>query len=358
MRQRYAGAGGELIGTISLFKSGEPFDERDGQILKTFADQAAIAISNAKLFNDLDEALDQQRAMNDVLDAVSTARLDLEPVFATVARHANRLCGGTGAVVGVREGDELRVIATEWGGDEVDRDEDRRARAVGRRIRLGASTPTAQAARTGRVVHIPDWGDIDPERYPDILATRIAGRRALTIPMVRHGESVGVVSFARAGRYTEAEIALLQTFANQAAIAVDNARLLREIEQRNNDLAESLELQTATSDILALISANPGDLRTVLDGILARARDLVGAEFGTVFLRRGDIVRCEASLARGNLVGDERPFNNFFDPFADAMCIIENDYDPSTSLNAEWMAEAVERGVTRHIRAALRQDGG
>ena len=96
---------GALIGTIPLHKSGAPFDDRDAKILKTFAEQASIAVSNAKLFNDLDAALERQAAMIDVLDAVSTARTDLQPVYDAVLRHADRLCGEQGAVIDVRVGE-------------------------------------------------------------------------------------------------------------------------------------------------------------------------------------------------------------------------------------------------------------
>ncbi len=129
--------------------------------------------------------------------------------------------------------------------------------------------------------------------------------------MLRDGQALGAITFSRSirGGYNDAEISLLQTFCNQAAIAIDNARLLTEIEQRNSELGESLELQTATSDILRLISANPGDLTTVLRGIAERAATLCDAEIGSVLLRHGDILRIEAESASMNgmqsLVGRE-----------------------------------------------------
>ena len=276
---------GEFYGRLHVSRlEVRPFELRHGGILEAFAEQAAIAISNARLFNDLDEALARQTAMTEVLDAVSTARLDLEPVFATVARHANSLCGGSGAMVLIREGDELHIV----GGETARGDEDRRAQVLGRRVRLDGSAPSSEAARTGRIVHIPDWGDVPADQYTDTLATRVAGRSALAVPMMRHGDAVGAVSFTRSGTFIDSEIELLQTFVNQAAIAVDNARLLREIEARNSDLAESLELQTATSEVLALISANPGDLEAVFNGICAQAARLCDADGSAIFRREGE----------------------------------------------------------------------
>ena len=326
-----------------------PFEPRHGRILQAFAEQAAIAISNAKLFNDLDEALARQTAMTEVLDTVSTARVDLQPVYDAILRNADKLCGKQGAVIAIVEGDKVRTVA---GSGHL-------AESIGRVVSVDRSTTTGTIVLTGTPLHVTDVDALDDTTLANSRLRANPQRSGFGVPMLRNGEVIGTLSFSRMepGGYSETEIGLLQTFANQAAIAVDNARLLREIEERNNDLAESLELQTATSDVLALISANPGNLKTVLDGILARARDLVGAEMGTVFLRDGDIARCQAALARSDLVNEERSFASMAAPFVDTLCIIDNDYDPATSASADWRAEAVERRVTRHIRTALRQEG-
>jgi GAF domain-containing protein len=278
---------GELTGAIRLYKSGDPFDDRDGHVLKTFADQAAIAISNSKLFNDLDEALAQQRAMNDVLDAVSTARLDLQPVFDAVARHANHLCGGTGVVIWVRESDCLRLVALAADSDDL---RERSQHLLGLSLPIDDTSPSGEAVLTSKAVHIADWTQVPIDTYTNFPGTRDDGSSVLVVPLLRHGIAVGTASFIRFGNrpYADAEISLLQTFANQAAIAVDNARLLREIEERNSDLAESLELQTATSEVLALISANPGDLKTVLDGIVELANRLCEADSSGIWTQNDD----------------------------------------------------------------------
>ena len=274
------------IGNINVGRfEVRPFDTKHAAILQAFANQAAIAVENARLFNDLDEALDRQVAMTEVLDAVSTSRLDLQPVYDVVVHHANRLAGGAGATIVLRDGDELVEVASALGADLPD---DLIAPAA--RIPIDDSSPLGHAALTGEVLHVRDWTSVPDDFYPNSIARRRGQRSSLVVPMLRNGVAVGVVGFAGndVGGFTDTQIALLQTFANQAAIAVDNSRLLREIEARNADLAESLELQTATSEVLQLISANPGDLQAVFDGIVAQAARLCDADVASVTRHEGD----------------------------------------------------------------------
>jgi GAF domain-containing protein/DNA-binding response OmpR family regulator len=274
-------------GMLGLTRSEvRPFEPRHGRIAQVFAEQATIAISNARLFNDLDESLARQRAMTEVLDAVSTSRLDLTPVYDAVVRHADRLGGGTGALIVVRDGDELVAVAQAGPA----------ASAIGDRVAVDDSSPLGHAAMTGETIHVRDWSELPADVYPNSIARGAGRSSSLVVPMVRNGVTVGVVGFAgnADGGFSDDQVSLLQTFASQAAIAVDNARLLREIEQRNNELAESLELQTATSDILELISAHPGDLDTVLNGILRKACELCDAPRANILLRHGDGVRFAA----------------------------------------------------------------
>ena len=274
---------GELIGFITLYKSGEPFGDRDALVLETFAAQATIAISNAKLFNDLDAALERQTAMTDVLDVVSTARTDLQPVYDTVVRHAERLCAGTGAAIHLVEGDTVRNVAIS----------PQFAHLAGRVVPIDESTATGTIVLTGAIVHIRDTLGLAGDEQTNSSSCLNLWRSTLGLPMRRNGAVIGTIAVFREapGGYTDTEIDLLQTFANQAAIAVDNARLLREIEQRNSDLGESLELQTATSDVLRLISAHPGELRTVLDGIVTTAARLCDADFGGIVVQLDDVMR-------------------------------------------------------------------
>ncbi len=265
---------GELYGTLTVARTEvRPFEPRHGRILEAFAEQAVIAVSNASLFRDLDEALARQTAMTEVLDVVSTSRLDLQPVYDVVARHAGRLCGGHEALVSIRDGDDL-VVASRV----VDTPEGRTT--FGARLPIDESSPAGRACITGELVHVRDWASTPADFLPKANARVVGAKASLAVPMLRNGVAVGVLGFMGdyAADLTDSQVALLQVFANQAAIAVDNARLLREIEARNNDLAESLELQTATSEILALISANPGDLEAVFTGICTQAARLCSAD--------------------------------------------------------------------------------
>ncbi len=290
---------GKLYGLLGVNRHEvRPFDEREARIVNAFGEQAAIAIGNAKLFNDLDESLARQRAMTDVLDAVSTSRLDLTPVYDAVVRHADRLGGGTGALIVVRDGDELVAVAQAGPAD----------RAIGDRFAVDDSSPLGHAAMTGETIHVRDWSAVPADVYPNSLARGAGRSSSLVVPMVRNGVTVGVVGFAgnRAGGFSDDQVSLLQTFAGQAAIAVDNARLLREIEQRNNELAESLELQTATGQILQLISANPGDLPKVFDGIVSEAARLCDADNAAILRREGEwlVLAATTLAANAHLVGE------------------------------------------------------
>ena len=291
----------EWIGNINILRPEvRPFDDAELAILQAFADQASLAVSNARLFNDLDAALERQTAMTEVLDAVSQARLDLQPVFASIAHHADRLADGTGAVIALREDREF-VIAAVAGPSPIDRDQTR--------YPLDDTTATGDVILRGELLHITEWTeDWARANYPNTPALAHGHQSALAIPMMREGKALGAIVFTREapGGYSDKTIELLESFADQATIAVNNARLLREIEERNTDLSESLELQTATSEVLQLISANPGELTVVLEGIITRAAALCDAETGLLWLKHGDELRCEAEV-RGqgvSFVGD------------------------------------------------------
>jgi GAF domain-containing protein/CheY-like chemotaxis protein len=299
------------IGSINLGRrQTRPFDQKQALILQAFADQAAIAVANAKLFNDLDAALERQTAMTEVLDAVSQARLDLQPVFDKVAEHADRLCRGTGAMVLVRAGDDLLLSAV---AGPAPVDADRVGNGV---VPIDELSITGAAVLRGELVHVRDWDSEDAATYATSPARTMGHQSALAVPMMRGGVAIGTIGFTRAepGGYTHDEIALLETFADQAAIAVDNARLLREIEQRNSELSESLELQTATSEILQLISDNPGNLDAVFDGIVTQAARLCDADMSSIMQRDGDeLVLSGVSSAETGVIGFRVPTRPEFD---------------------------------------------
>ncbi len=223
--------GDELFGQLTVVRlEVRPFEPRHGRILQSFADQAAVAIANANLFNDLGAALERQTAMTDVLDAVSIARLDLQPVFDAVAEHAVRLCRGASVALFTADDDGLRLRSVDgaiqtWDDPGLPESEKKAARWP-----VAPTTPIGEAASTGRPVHVADWREVPAERWPDSRMQLSGMQTHLAAPMLRNNEVVGVIAFNRveAGGFTDGEIALLRTFANQAAIAVDNARLLRD----------------------------------------------------------------------------------------------------------------------------------
>ncbi|MGH7787774.1 MAG: GAF domain-containing protein, partial [Candidatus Binatia bacterium] len=299
----YAGvpltAEGVVVGAVHMYRHAvRPFSEDELTALAPFGEQASLAVANARLSNQLDESLLRQQAMADVLDAVSTARVDLQPVFQRIAAHAGRLCNGSGAMIFVREGDGVRLAATSSA-----------AAALWEHGPLDDTSASGESILTGRVISIPDWAARPADQYPLSPVARSYEGEVLAVPMLRDGAALGAITFSRPkrGGYTDAEIALLQTFANQAAIAVDNARLLREIERRNSDLDESLKLQTATSEVLALISAHPGDLISVMNGLIDRAVRLCDAGAGVVWRFDGDAITFLASPRHPETVGSSMP---------------------------------------------------
>ncbi len=192
--------------------------------------------------------------MTEVLDAVSTSRLDLTPVYDAVVRHADRLGGGTGALIVVRDGDELVAVAQAGPA----------ASAIGDRLAVDDSSPLGHAALTGETIHVRDWSALPADVYPNAIARGAGRSSSLVVPMVRNGVTVGVVGFAgdRAGGFSDDQVSLLQTFASQAAIAVDNARLLREIEEQTR-IAE--EANAAKGSFLATMSH---EIRTPMNAVI------------------------------------------------------------------------------------------
>jgi len=186
---------------FSRFTAGG-YTDAEVSLLKTFVDQAAVAVNNAQLLAEIEqrnaelgESLERQKAMTEVLDAVSTSRLDLQPVYDAVVRHAARLGGGAGALIVVRDGDELVAVAqagpaTSFAGD---------------RFAIDDSSPLGHAAMTGEIIHVRDWSALPADVYPSSLARGAGRSSSLVVPMVRNGVTVGVVGFVgdRVGGFSE-----------------------------------------------------------------------------------------------------------------------------------------------------------
>ena len=286
---------GEPIGAFALARSEpRPFTRRQVELVTTFADQAVIAIENVRLFDevqartrDLTEALQQQTATAEVLKAISRTAFDLDTVLQTLISTAVRLCDAGGGEIFRRHGDVFRYAASLMDLGPAYLEHEQKAE-----IRAGRGTLIGRVAAEKRTVEIADaWND--PE-YAEKEEVRVGGVRAmLGVPLMRNGELIGAFALGRRAPvpFTKRQIELVTTFADQAVIAIENVRLFDEVQARTRDLTESLQMQTATSDVLKVISRSAFDLQAVFNTLVSSAVELGGALTGTICVRDGDVFR-------------------------------------------------------------------
>src|SRR5262245_36770153 len=255
---------GEPIGVLGLWhRKVQPFTDQQIALVQTLADQAVIAIENVRLFNETKEALERQTATSEVLRVISSSPTDLQLVLKAVAKSAARLCEATDAVIQLRDRDRL-VPRAHFG-----------------RISHAASVPIVSGSVSGRVaidgrtIHIHDLMAVEnDDEFPvgRAFALQDKVRTHLATPLLREGIVLGVILLRRAEvrPFSEAHVSLLQTFADQAVIAIENVRLFTELQEKNEALTrahaqvtESLEQQTATSQILEVIASSPTDVQPV-----------------------------------------------------------------------------------------------
>ena len=273
---------GEPIGAITMgWDKPAAFDEQQVALLQAFADQAVIAVENVRLFNETKEALERQTATAEILKVIASSPSDVQPVFDAIAASARQLLGGLSGVVTRVVGGMQHLAAFTTTGESGD--ETLRGLFP---VRIGelnsgsAITTLAPAIRT------------DTETDPSISEAarenaRARGyRSALAVPLVREGVAIGAISVARGtpGSFSDHQIGLLQTFADQAVIAIENVRLF-------NETKEALEQQTAISEILGVISSSPTDVQPVFDAVLKSATQLCEAHLGVLNLYDGEKFR-------------------------------------------------------------------
>ena len=280
---------GKALGVFAVGRTAvRPFTQKQIELVSTFADQAAIAIANVRLFNETQEALDQQTAISDILRAISSSPGDVKPVFKTVTQHAARICEATIVDIFIADNGVVRIGATfgEFG------------RPLQEGIPINRDTVMGRCICDIAPVHVEDLleGDHDLPAGRE-LARRFGHRTILAVPLVRDGKALGGILVRRteARRFDDKHVALLTTFADQAAIAIENARLVNELRQRTDDLTEALQHQTATGEILSSISASLRDAKPVFDTIVRNLLRLFGTKFAVVQLLMDGIVHMPAA---------------------------------------------------------------
>jgi len=280
---------GVAIGAVTMRRlEVRPFTDKQIALLKTFADQAVIAIENVRLFQELTESLEQQTATSKILGVIANSPTNIQPVLATVAATAAGLCEATDAQIRFVEGDGTRLVAS-FG-----------THPAPEFVPISQGNPGGRAILGRQIVHVPDF----------ISTGGFGTRTFLSVPMLREGVPIGVINIRRTEvrPFSEKQIALLKTFADQAVIAIENVRLF-------NEIKEALEQQTATSEILGVIASSPTDIQPVLDIVIERAARLCDSSDAQIFRVEGDVVRFVASYGstpKTSQIGEVRPVSRGF----------------------------------------------
>jgi two-component system, NtrC family, sensor kinase len=290
---------GDAIGALTIRRREvQPFTEKQIALLQTFADQAVIAIENVRLFTETKETLEQQTATSEILRVISTSPSDVQPVFETILARAVQLCGARHGSLFRFDGELLHSVA-----------QHNVPRAVLEIfVRVFPVAPSwgqasGRAVLTRQVVMIEDV--LADETYEGTTPQVGGFRSMLSVPLLRDRNPIGVIVIVRteAGPFPDKAIALLQTFADQAVIAIENVRLFTELQTSNRELTTALDQQTATSEVLRTIAQTKTDPQPVFDTIVQSAVRLLGARSGSLTRVAGDQIAL-AALTSTDDAGD------------------------------------------------------
>jgi two-component system, NtrC family, sensor kinase len=264
---------------------------------------------------ELEEALQQSTATSEVLSIVRRLPADAQPVFEAIVHSAARLCGAIFSVVYLYENDNIRVAATKNFSVEATNQVNERQQST----RPNRSYVGGRAVLDRAIVHVPDVLQ-DPE-YSRELALAGGWRAVLAVPLLREGKSIGAITVGKAEpkAFSDQQIQLLQTFADQAVIAIENVRLFEAEQQRTRELSESLEQQTATAEVLKVISSSPGELKPVFETILENATRICEAKFGVLFRSEAEALRTVAIHGAPQPYIEERQRNPVIRPAPETM---------------------------------------
>ncbi|MGA7185484.1 MAG: GAF domain-containing protein, partial [Pseudolabrys sp.] len=288
---------GEAVGVITIYRREVlPFNQKQIELVENFAAQAVIAIENTRLLNelrqrtdDLTESLEQQTATSEILEVISNSPTDTQPVFDAIVRSGLNLFPDAVVTISLPDRDLIKLGAI--GGVDEAGVEALRGRFP---MPLSREFITGTAILDQREIDIANAHEPPNELRAGAQNLLAGGYSAMTVlPMVRGDETIGTLNVVRRnpGPLSDKQRELLRTFANQAVIAIENTRLFNELRHRTDDLSESLEQQTATSEVLKVISSSPGELKPVFDALLANAVRICDAKFGVLFLMEGDAFR-------------------------------------------------------------------